>query len=481
MRVESGEWRVESRERSVALRSVSNSQLSILNSQLSRPGLTLIELLIVIIILTTLVSAAIPLMTPTTAERRLREASRGLNAFISGAQMRAIEIQRPFGVGFKRLGQDTVAETGRTEDNGICLEVFYAEQPSPFVGFDETSAVMVSVLPGTTGGTQVAVRFVRRGNDRQPTMDGLPLGWDEDLLPPYTIRPGDVVEVQGTQYLLIDESELDDQGFYTPVSGMPDGTLATRVINDTGQLLNVKFDDAGNELGSVTPADEPFWTYPSRYKVLRQPMPLGEPYQMPEGTAIDLRASGERIDIDDSKPVLQRRVEGAFSGFFYNPDNILASEQVNNADPVIVMFSPEGSIERVKFNRKNMFVTSERNEPFDEPVVSNIYILVGRPENVPPTPNEDPTLNAATYTATTTDQQWNEIRQSLNWLSGESRWIVMGAQSGRVVTVENAFVDRQTLQAIADPARTELPHVRRARQIHATRRFAQEMAQLGGR
>jgi hypothetical protein len=445
--------------------------------------------LIVIIILTTLVSAAIPLLSPTTADRRLREASRGVNAFITGAQMKAIEIQRPFGVGFKKLGQDT----GRREDNGICLEIFYVEQPSPFVGFDETSAVMVSILPGTSDGPQVAVRFVRRGNAQLQTNDRLPVGWDPDLLPPYTIRPGDVVVVNGSHFELIDKGDssmsfLDSNGFYLANAGNPPGTLATRVINDTGQLLNVKYDRDGDSIGGdrplppTAPAEppEPYWTNPSRYKVLRQPMPLGEPFQMPEGTAIDLRASGERIVIDDDKPAVQRKLEGEFGGFFHNPDILAAADQVDNADPVIVMFSPEGSIERVKFNRKNMFVSSELNEPFDGPVVSNIFFLVGRPENAPPQPSTDPSLNISFYSAATVEEL-SQLRQTLNWLAGESRWIVVGAQSGRVVTVENALVARQTLAELADPSVNELGHLRRARQIDAAREFARQMVQLGGR
>ena len=65
--------------------------------------MTLIELLVVIIILTTIVAAAIPIMSPANDDRRLREATRGLNTFITGAQARAIALSRPFGIALKRL------------------------------------------------------------------------------------------------------------------------------------------------------------------------------------------------------------------------------------------------------------------------------------------------------------------------------------------------------------------------------------------
>jgi type II secretory pathway pseudopilin PulG len=443
--------------------------------------MTLIELLVVIIILSTLVAAAIPLLSPTNADRRLREASRGLNSFISSAQMRAVELRRPFGVGFKRLGQDTNPDATRPhDDNGLSLEVFYVEQPPPFVGFDETAAMMVAIDNSATGGVgQALVRFVRRGNDQTQASDDLPIGWDPDPIPPFTIRQGDVVKIRGTHFTLTDTSVDSDTGFYTSTSGTPDGTLVCLPANDTGQLLNTRYDNEGNVLGTVTPAEEPFWTYPSSYQVLRQPMPVGEPFQLPEGTAIDLRASGEQIVIDDGKPPFQRLVEGDFGGFFYNPDPLAVAQRVSNSDAVIVMFSPEGSIERVKFNRKNGGINAT-NVPFDSPVVSNVFILVGRPENLPPLPTDDPTLSESLLNGMT-DEQLLEARQTLNWLAGESRWIVIGARSGRVVTVENAFVDRPALNQIASTATNESGDVRRARQINAARELARDMAQLGGR
>ena len=98
-----------------------------------------------IIILTTLVSAAIPLLAPTNDDRRLREASRGVNSFIAAAQMKAIQLQRPFGVALKRLSQDTNSDpTVRHEDNAVSIELYYVEQPAPYRGFDRSSSAMVA-------------------------------------------------------------------------------------------------------------------------------------------------------------------------------------------------------------------------------------------------------------------------------------------------------------------------------------------------
>ena len=71
----------------------------------ARAGMTLIELLIVIVILTTLVAAAIPILSPSSNDRRIREASRAVNTYITAAQTKAMELRRPVGVALKNFRQ----------------------------------------------------------------------------------------------------------------------------------------------------------------------------------------------------------------------------------------------------------------------------------------------------------------------------------------------------------------------------------------
>src|SRR6476620_1398908 len=102
MIVESRESRVESQKTRLALRPYSGPRPSTFDPCPPRRGMTLIELLIVIVIFTTIVAAAIPLMSPSNNDRQLREAARGLNTFISGAQARGISPNRRYGIGIKR-------------------------------------------------------------------------------------------------------------------------------------------------------------------------------------------------------------------------------------------------------------------------------------------------------------------------------------------------------------------------------------------
>ena len=128
--------------------------------------MTLIELLVVIIILTTLVAAAIPLLSPTNDDRRLREATRGVNTFITGAQTRAIALAPAV----RRRAQAALARhEAAAEDNGVCLEVFYVEQQPPYAGFDATRGPAWPFIPIRRHGGPGAGPIRARAATYQPT------------------------------------------------------------------------------------------------------------------------------------------------------------------------------------------------------------------------------------------------------------------------------------------------------------------------
>jgi prepilin-type N-terminal cleavage/methylation domain-containing protein len=486
MKVEGLVLRVEGKKPAVALRSYSGYRHATLCyqvfharrwSSLRRGGMTLIELLVVIVILTTIVGAAIPLMSPSNDDRRLREAARGLNTYITGAQTRAIATKRPYGIGIKRLSRDTK----RAEDNGVCLEVFYVAQQAPYAGFDANSRACVALHPNRPG--MVLVRFVTRGTAAARTADGLPDGWDADLFPPGTIRPHDVIEINGTRYELLPDNnasfDLTNFTFDPVTNSFYQDTnqndaravqIVAQPVNNSGQQINSQCDDAGYSLGPdrepSAPAGSapvkppaPYWAPPSPYKVLRQPTPASdEPYQLPEGTAIDLRASG--VGIGD---------------YFYNPTPADPDKRVDNSEGIIIMFAPEGRVSRVSFQQNPSSLTIPVS--YDQSVVDNLYLLVARRENIPAVAaGSDASLQSSSFTSTTTDEQRAKLREPLNWLGGGSRWVVIGSQTGRIATIENAFVDMASIAGTSLPAEEK-----RDQQIQAAREFTREMGQVGGR
>jgi prepilin-type N-terminal cleavage/methylation domain-containing protein len=99
-------------------------------------GFTLIEMLIVIGIMLLLVGAAATMMQPASESRRIREAARSINIYLSTARSRAMELGRPCGVTFRFLGQKP-----------IVLNADQCEVPAKYSG--QTDQSMARVTGGT--------------------------------------------------------------------------------------------------------------------------------------------------------------------------------------------------------------------------------------------------------------------------------------------------------------------------------------------
>jgi hypothetical protein len=150
----------------------------------------------------------------------------------------------------------------------------------------------------------------------------------------------------------------------------------------------------------------------------------------------------------------------------------------------LIMFAPEGRVSRLtySFDPPNDGFENPPTSTFDQPIVDNVFLLVGKRENCPPKPvsgsDRDLTLTSGDMTGKT-DEQMRDLKKGDNWLRGESRWIVIGSQSGRVVTIENAYVDPRILAA--NNSGIQGSEQLRNKQILAAREFVKEMKQLGGR
>jgi type II secretory pathway pseudopilin PulG len=429
--------------------------------------MTLIELLVVIIILSLLVAAAIPLLAPSTSERQLREAVRGLNAYFGAAQARAIAQARPYGVALRRLSRSTGnSAAGNANNNGVAVEAFMVEQPAPYSGFDQESLVRIASDP--TGSGYVFAQFVRTVTPPDPIPgpgppDMLPPGYEVDTLPPAMIRPGDVLEFNGTRFVFYPGvNSIDPNGYFAPAAlGATPERFTLRPINAIGQLIDPVVDNHGQRLLEPPPIgafELPYWSAACTFRILRQPVPTtDEPYQLPEGTVVDLRASG----IGEMQ-------------FFHWPD------VYDNADDVLVMFTPEGRVERVRYN-----LSDDPGSPilFDQPVIDNIYLLVGPNVPAPPPPATDKTLTSSGWSSAATDEEKQRLRDPINWLRGDSTWLVIGAATGRIATIENTFVDPLAVfgELLPFSAAAQPSEEMRSNQIVAARRFTKSMEQLGGR
>src|SRR5688572_30820088 len=90
-----------------------------------RSGLTLIELLIVCFIIVLFVAVAVPLLRPNTAETRLREEARQLNAYFAEAKAYAAQRGVPVAVVFDRSSADSEG----AGDPNVVTRLYLAQSP----------------------------------------------------------------------------------------------------------------------------------------------------------------------------------------------------------------------------------------------------------------------------------------------------------------------------------------------------------------
>ncbi len=199
-------------------------------------GLTLVELLVVVTIMVMLTVFAVPVLTPSLESRRVREAARQINVYLSQARNRAIEKNQPVGVWFQR----------RQGQNQAVTALFMAEESAPYGGADWNSRIQVT----PTSGNQAKVAFLSDPPGEDPVSAGL-------------VRPGDRIQ-------------LNFQGPIWEITGIAGNTWTFRLLSPSGTPT------------PRAPAGLPF-------QIFRQPQPqrsLASPLNLPVTLAIDTQWSG---------------------------------------------------------------------------------------------------------------------------------------------------------------------------------------------
>ncbi|MEO2049009.1 MAG: hypothetical protein ABGX16_20825 [Pirellulales bacterium] len=393
-----------------------------------RPALTLVELLVVIVILVTLVAGVIPLLSPNNDTRKIREASRGLQAYINSTQAEAARTGRPHGIGFRES----------PSGDGMALEVFRMEVPQAFAGFSEASRVLVETTSNTYSGN--IARYsgfpLFKVNFGNATSGGV------EPLPPGMFKPFDMVNVAGNKFLIVDSPNNIDPS--------NDKLFEYGVVPNTIKYFGEPNGDQNKQVSDL----ECVWVNASgqlppqgvqSYRIIRQPLTSSaSPFVLPAGIAIDMQGSMQEGDVTT----------------FYASAN-------TTPDAVNILFSPAGHVSSVLFNGNEL--TN----------VSRIILLLGRVENGNLQPVD------YDFTGVVTNDQLEQQREKVNWLSLDSRWISIAARSGRAIVSDNAFVDPRTYTDIN--GNTDLDGdgndivLDPKDQIEAAHEIAHEMKRGGGR
>ncbi|MBA4104544.1 MAG: hypothetical protein C0485_02215 [Pirellula sp.] len=361
----------------------------------SHRGLTLIELLITIVIMVTVLAGALPLLSPNNNSRKLREASRQLNSLFAQAQAQAARDGRPVGVAFRESGTSAPY-------SGMAMEAYMIAEPAPFTGFSEHSRVTV-IKPRadeklTYGQQEDGNTNGNGGTLFDPRYRGYGL-WElafllygsEDPIPPRMVRNGDVINVNGNLFLIVDDGGSTE--------GAHQVDQATGYIMPTGYLLAIWLNYDGQQMALGAQRT---------YAFARQPVNTSEqPLQFPRGVGIDLVASGaDGLNVpgqfDEVLPITSTKITPLTIG---------------------IMFSPNGSLDA-------LYVDGVRKDGVDQ-----VYFLMGLFENGN-SEAQDPADYDFTAGTDITDDELAQRRTRINWLNADSRWVSVN-RAGRIITTEN--------------------------------------------
>jgi prepilin-type N-terminal cleavage/methylation domain-containing protein len=404
-------------------------------------GITLLELLIVMVILLMVTAAAIPIVAPAMRNRQMREATRLMSAYFGAARARAVQTGRPVGVRIERFNGSTFA-----------LSLSQIEVPPPYSGDSTSSKMKVrSKTPTPSSDTYFQSRF---------GASGFTAKWFE--------ATDDTGDFTASMVRIGDEIQFNSQGPKLIICG-PD-TDGNGLID--GSVIELAFMHLGT-LHQAFPWDNTApLPQPATYQIFRQATrSTARPLNLPEGIVVDLVASGIGM-----------------SGSFMSPDSFGGFTIVDAPlpplpppvvpfDPLIV-FSPSGRLEWVTRNADGQLVRA----------TDTVYLLIGRRE--------------LTFDVTQKGQPGAELKkdvvaQNLSAVADpvatvlpppENFWLSIGYQTGQVTVTEIAAnVQDYTITPPPPPPPPEPPPppprltVIITNALQNARKFARESQSLGGR
>jgi prepilin-type N-terminal cleavage/methylation domain-containing protein len=292
------------------------------------PGYTLVELLIVIMIAVMLMAITLPVAKTVMEDGRPREASRILNATLAAVKARAVQTNRLAGLDFvcERMN-DPMAMTPVYQ----VTQLYMCEVPPMYAGDIINARVVVDTSTGTLNFGSGAGSLYSLLDPNQTTKT-------------FKIR----INHRGPWY---DCNTSDGTTYYIALAGMP-------------------YPPTGDANGYA-------------YQILRPPVRIGNPIELPKATALDMTYSG----------VGPKGTEFA------------------NADALRLMFGPQGNVQEVIKRTAGGGITSGVPN-------GTLHFLIGQTGKI---------TDASNY---------NNVELS-NLADGNTFWVSIGHSSGLVTTSEN--------------------------------------------
>lgn len=391
------------------------------NLKRARRGMTLIELLVVVFIILAVSAAIVPVIAPTAAGRRQREAARTVSTFLSSARSNAIESGRPAGVWLQ----------GIDGERGTVLTLSHCEVPPAFAGFTVGAKVATEIR-----------QFDHDGNIATPEVDRTYVVGITSPAPIGMIRVGDLISLRhGSAVFLIADGVIDDRGTIDDTMFIAEERFLTEPTSANPWRLE--------QVLTTAPAAIPTGNY--AFEIIRQPRKsAASSVELPPGTAIDLYYSG-----DDISSLLPR--DQNLQNYYFGTDTALDSTSTSGLlghnEPVIILFAANGTPDSVF----RLTVDDNTMNAFDHLYWSGtaftrpLYLLVGKSEKADGA--SDPTLPP-------------EDDLSSNLVDLDNYWVSVNPLTGSIST---------------DPVGTVIPGSSVWGTVQQSRQFAIEKLGIGGR
>jgi type II secretory pathway pseudopilin PulG len=414
--------------------------------------MTLVELLVVVMIMIILLGIAVPLMKPQLEDRRIREASRQLNAFMAAAQARAAATGRSVGISFSRTDN---------ANSNISYQVYFAETPAPYVG-DTTSARAVFVIQdiydtnapnrwerwqgvgklfdcwsaAINGGSLndiVSVGDLIQFNDKGPFYVITLVRFDANAQLTEFIFEAPPTDPHASASKAIGPALAPSPSFAPPTtephltyyhaaprnlnsSPGPDGRWGQAMADDNGMFGQ---DDVREIAWPMS--DDYLTLHRVPFQIYRKPRrTTAGSLSLPNGTAVILGLSGfDGVIAHDPPP----------SNALNTDHHEFSAAAAPDATPVTVMFRPDGSVERVFYGSPSL-IPGSVGVFADAP----IHLLIGSAlldERLDPalsTPTSPPLPAAPAFPRNQDPLLW----QNLNDLN--NLWVTIGHRTGSITT-----------------------------------------------
>jgi type II secretory pathway pseudopilin PulG len=418
--------------------------------------LTLIELLVVVSIMMLLVVMTVPRMRPAMEIRRIREAARAVNVYLSSARNRAIETGRAWGVAIVRDGNSPLAGSkliqlevplpyrGDIDGAGMRLQDQTPTGP-PHPDYGYATLLKAQVRGGAMGGaTELSSGLLRWGDRIQFNSQGPIYRIVDDRTdnnPANTSYPP--ATSAGTDFPITPvNAVLGNIDFSVGADTNGDGWIDNRwltLVADNLQTYSVPWPVPANG-----------WSQPLEFTVYRQPVTSSvAPLQLPRNVVIDLWYSGTS------------------SSWFANSATTAASTPFPT-----IMFSSAGSVSQIAADTFGV-----------TPALEPVYLLIGRRDRVNPAPSDVLTYNYQAVSAgpTITVYEPRPVAEDglANFRDQDNLWIAINPQTGYVVSAE-AAVATNVLDYQNTPVR-DTSGVYFLFDPIAARSLAREFQSMGGR